>query len=78
MNKADDKKFAEMKPGRDALIEKALPYFEKTKSLIEAEGVKDENKDMYKNTISGLMQSYQVTGNASKEAEMQKILGGIK
>jgi len=78
MNKADDKKFVEMKPGRDALIEKALPYFEKTKTLIEAEGVKDENKDMYKNTISGLMQSYQVTGKAEKEKEMQKILSGVK
>ncbi|MBL7767172.1 MAG: hypothetical protein JNJ58_13820 [Chitinophagaceae bacterium] len=78
MNKADDKKYATMKPQRDALIDKALPYLEKARSLLEAEGVNDANKMDYKSILSGLEQSYNITNKAEKAAEIQKIKSGVK
>jgi len=78
MNKADDKKYAAMKPERDATIDKAIPFLDKAKSLMEAEGVNDSNRDMYRQTLSGMMQAYQITQKAEKSAEIQKILEGVK
>jgi predicted Zn-dependent protease len=74
MNKADDKTFESMKPGREALINKSLPYLLKAKSLIEKGGTKDENKEMYRQVLLGLQQSYNVLGQADKATEMQNLL----
>lgn len=78
MNKADDKKYATMKPQRDATIEKAIPYLDKAMSLMQAEGISDLNKEMYKQTVSGLNQIYMVTNKTEKASEYQKILESVK
>ena len=77
-NEKDDKKYAAMKPERDATIEKALPFLDKTRSLCEGEGVNDSNKEMYKQALSGLSQAYMIIGKNEKSAEFQKVLSGVK
>ncbi len=74
MNKADDKKYIALKPERDNLINKAIPFLEKAKTLIDAEGVSDSNKEVYKQSLSGLVQSYNLTNQTEKAASMQKLL----
>lgn len=78
MNKADDKKYEVLKPQRDALIEKAIPFLDKARSLAEAETISVSNKDMYKQALSGMMQAYMITNKTEKSAEMQKLLNGVK
>lgn len=78
MNKADDKKYKEIEPKRNAKIEQAIPFLLKAKTLIEAEGVNEGNKLMYKQVLSGLAQSYMVTDKAEKSTEMQNLLKGVK
>ena len=78
MNKADDKKYAAMKPERDGTMEKALPFLDRSRALIEAEGVNDSNRDMYKQTLSGLMQAYNLLGKADKAGEIQNVLNGVR
>ncbi len=78
MNKADDKKYKEIEPKRNAKIELAIPFLLKAKSLIEAEGVNEANKLMYKQVLSGLAQSYMVTDKAEKSTEMQNLLKSVK
>ena len=74
MNKADNKKFDEMKPKRDELINKALPYLTKAKELMEAEKVSDGTKGMYKETLTGMMNCYNVMSKTDKADEIKKIL----
>ena len=78
MNKADDKKYKEMEPKRNAKIEAGIPFLLKAKSLIEAEGVREDKKAMYKQILSGLAQSYMVTDKADKSTEMQNLLNTVK
>lgn len=78
MNKADDKKYAAMKPNRDALLVKCLPYLEKAKGLVEAEKVNDGNKDMYLQVLTGLYQTYNINNNTAKASEMQEIMKKYK
>lgn len=78
MNKADDKKYAAMKPERDGTIEKALPFLEKAKSLFEAEGINDGNRENYKNSLSGLSQLNMILNKTEKSAEYQKMLEGVR
>ncbi|MBK8144458.1 MAG: hypothetical protein IPK62_05370 [Bacteroidetes bacterium] len=78
MNKADDKKYKEMEPKRNAKIELGIPFLLKAKSLIEAEGVREDKKTMYKQILSGLAQSYMVTDKADKSTEMQNLLNSVK
>lgn len=78
MNKADDKTYATMKPERDAMIEKAIPFLEKAKSLYEGEGINDSNKDNYKNALSGLSQLNMLLNKTEKSAEYKKILDGVR
>lgn len=74
MNKADDKKYQAMKPERDALIGKAVPFLEKTKSLVEAEGVNDSNREIYRQALTGLMQSYNLLNQTEKANAIQSLL----
>lgn len=74
MNKADDKKYMAMKPERDNLINKAIPFLEKAKTLIDAEGVSDSNKEVYKQSVAGLVQSYNLTNQTEKASALQKLL----
>jgi predicted Zn-dependent protease len=74
MNKADDKKYNAMKPERDNLINKAIPFLEKAKTLIDAEGVSDSNREVYKQSVSGLVQSYNLTNQTEKATSLQKLL----
>ena len=78
MNKADNKKFDELKPVRDGLIAKALPFLTKTKELIDAEGLNDSNKGMYKEALTGMMNCYNVSNKAEKAAEIKKIVETLK
>lgn len=78
MNKADDKKYKEIEPKRNAKIEMGIPFLLKAKSLIEAEGVKEDKKTMYKQILSGLAQSYMITDKADKSTEMQNLLNSVK
>ncbi len=70
----DDKKYAAMKPSRDALVDKAVPFLEKAKALVEKEKLNDSNKDVYKQVLSGLMQSYNIMNKPEKSAEIQNLL----
>ncbi|MEZ5046984.1 MAG: hypothetical protein R2831_08325 [Chitinophagaceae bacterium] len=74
MNKADDKKYAAIKPERDALIQKSIPFLEKAKQLIESEGINDSNKEMYNQTLMGLSQSYNILGQTTKAQDMEKLI----
>jgi tetratricopeptide (TPR) repeat protein len=78
MVKADDKKYAEMKPQRDELINKSLPYLEKARSLSEAEGIKDENRDNYRSALYGLMQCYSLLGKTEKSEEAKKKYESVR
>lgn len=78
MNKADDKKYATMKPIRDGLLDKSVPYLDKARTLIEAEKITDSNKDVYKQVLSGLLQTYNITGKSEKATAIQEILNKIK
>ena len=78
MNKADNKKFDEMKPIRDGLIAKAQPYLTKAKELIDAEGLNDGNKGMYRETLTGIMNCYNVSNKADKAAETKKMIDSLK
>ena len=78
MNKADDKTYIKMKPERDKLINTALPYLEKAKTLVDAEGVNDSNRDVYTSSLMGLEQAYRIIGNEEKSAEYQKMLKNKK
>jgi tetratricopeptide (TPR) repeat protein len=74
----DNNKYAAMKPERNATIEKALPFLDKTRSLCEAEGINDSNKEMYKQALSGLTNAYMIIEKNEKSAEIQKVLSGVK
>lgn len=78
MNKADDKKYASLKPVRDGLLDKALPYLEKSKTLIETEKISDANKDTYKQILSGLSQIYNITGKTDKVNAIQALIKSVQ
>jgi Flp pilus assembly protein TadD len=78
MNKADDKTYESMKAGRDVLINKSLPYLDKTKILIEREGINDSNKGTYKEILNGLLGAYNALNKADKVAEIQKAIQSVK
>jgi thioredoxin-like negative regulator of GroEL len=78
MNKADNKKFDEMKPIRDGLIAKAQPYLTKAKELIDAEGLNDGNKGIYRETLTGIMNCYNVSNKVDKAAETKKMIDSLK
>ena len=78
MNKADDKKYKEIEPKRNSKIELGIPFLLKAKSLIEAEGVREDKNTMYKQVLSGLAQSYMVTDKPEKSTEMQNLLNTVK
>ncbi|HOZ51282.1 MAG TPA: tetratricopeptide repeat protein [Chitinophagaceae bacterium] len=78
MNKSDNKKFDALKPGRDELITKAMPYLSKAKELIDREGLNDGNRSMYKESLTGLMNCYNVLSKNDKVDEIKKILDSLK
>lgn len=79
MNKEnDDKKYNAMKIERDAILNKAVPFFEKVKDIIAKDGVNDSNKDVYKVSLNGLMQAFNILNKTEKAAEINAILKGIK
>ncbi len=76
MNKADDKKYQAMKPERDAIIGKAIPFLEKTKTLVESEGVNDSNREIYRQALTGLVQSYNLLNQTEKANAILSLLNG--
>lgn len=78
MNKADDKKYEAMKPVRDGLLAKCVPFLEKAKTSIEAEQINDSNKETYKQVLSGLLQTYNITGKSEKATAIQAIMNKTK
>jgi hypothetical protein len=74
MNKADDKKYEAMKPVRDGLLAKCVPFLEKAKTSIEAEQINDSNKDTYKQVLSGLLQTYNITGKSEKANAIKALI----
>ncbi|MBK7763939.1 MAG: tetratricopeptide repeat protein [Bacteroidetes bacterium] len=81
MNKTNDNKvYDALKPKRDVLLDKAMPYFTKAKELIEADGasIKEEYKPMYKLVLTGMMNCYNTNNKTEKAAEMQKLINGVK
>lgn len=73
----DNKKYDALKPGRDELINKSLPFLTKAKELIEAEKLNDSNRAMYREVLTGLMNCYNVNGKPEKAAEYKKTLDGL-
>ncbi len=78
MNKADDKTYEKMKPQRDELLNKSLPYLEKARGLAEAEGISDSNKEIYKSSLMGLEQAYRIMGNEEKSTEYSNLNNKVK
>ena len=78
MNKADDKKYEAMKPVRDGLLAKCVPFLEKAKTSIEAEQINDSNKETYKQVLSGLLQTYNITGKSEKATAIQALMNKTK
>mgnify|MGYP006988470785 CR=1 FL=1 len=78
MNKADDKKYKEIEPKRNAKLEQCIPFLIKAKTLIEGAGLNEGNKTMYKEILSGLSQSYMITDKPEKSAEIQQLLNSVK
>jgi predicted Zn-dependent protease len=74
MNKADDKKYEAMKPVRDGLLAKCVPFLEKAKTSIESEQINDSNKDTYKQVLSGLLQTYNITGKSEKATAIKALI----
>ena len=74
MNKADDKKYEALKPVRDDLLAKCVPFLEKAKTSIEAEQINDSNKDTYKQVLSGLLQTYNITGKSEKANAIKALI----
>lgn len=74
----DNKKYDALKPGRDELINKSLPFLSKAKELIDAEKLNDSNKGMYREVLSGLMNCYNVNGKPEKAAEYKNILDSLR
>lgn len=74
MNKADDKKYEALKPVRDGLLAKCVPFLEKAKTSIEAEQINDSNKDTYKQVLSGLLQTYNITGKSEKATAIKALI----
>ena len=74
MNKADDKKYEALKPVRDGLLAKCVPFLEKAKTSIEAEQINDSNKDTYKQVLSGLLQTYNITGKSEKANAIKALI----
>ncbi|MBK6818763.1 MAG: hypothetical protein IPG85_03780 [Bacteroidetes bacterium] len=66
MNKADDKKYKEIEPKRNAKLEQCIPFLIKAKTLIEGVRLNEGNKTMYKEILSGLSQSYMITDKPEK------------
>lgn len=75
---ADNKKYDAMKPGRDELINKAIPFLAKSKDLIEKEHLNDSNKSMYREALTGLMNCYNVINKSKEAAEIKKVLDAVK
>ena len=69
----DLKKFDDLKTKRDAQYAKALPYFEKSYSVLSAKEntLKGENKSVYRNTLYSLSQIYSTQNKADKAKEMK-------
>jgi predicted Zn-dependent protease len=78
MNKADDKKYEAMKPVRDGLLAKCVPFLEKAKTSIEADQINDSNKETYKQVLSGLLQTYNITGKSEKATAIQALMNKTK
>ncbi|MEN9339594.1 MAG: hypothetical protein RIQ62_906 [Bacteroidota bacterium] len=80
MNKGDNKTYDAIKPKRDAMIDKAMPYFTKAKELIEKEGtsIKEEYKSMYKQVLTGMMNCYSTNNKNDEAAKLKTILDSVK
>lgn len=76
--KTDNKKYESLKPGRDELINKSIPYLAKTKELIDAEGLNDSTRSMYREALTGLMNCYNVLSKGDKATEIKKIIDSLK
>jgi hypothetical protein len=70
---ADLKKFEDLKSQRDGLFSKALPYFETTYKILSAKenGLKGENKTIYRATVYSLYQIYGTQNKADKAKELK-------
>jgi hypothetical protein len=70
----DNKRYEALKPGRDELINKAIPFFTKAKELMEYEKNNESYKSMYRENLTGLMNAYNVTNQTEKAAGIKKLL----
>jgi hypothetical protein len=73
-NETDDKKYMAMKPKKDELLAKCVPFLEKAKTSIEAEQINDSNKDIYKQVLTGLLQTYNITGKSEKANVIKALI----
>jgi hypothetical protein len=67
-----------MKPKKDELLAKCVPFLEKAKTSIEAEQINDSNKDIYKQVLTGLLQTYKITGKSEKATAIQALMNKTK
>jgi hypothetical protein len=77
---AETKKYDELKAKRDAIFGKALPYLEKSYSILSAQGTDQKGGDQktYKQTVQALSIIYARQSKLDKAQEMTKKLESLK
>lgn len=76
---AETKKYDELKAKRDATFGKALPYLEKSYSVLSAQAdLKNEDQKTYKSTLLALNRIYAIQNKMDKAAEMNKKAESLK
>jgi Tfp pilus assembly protein PilF len=70
---ADNKRHDDLKAKSDALLAKALPYFERTYALLSpgASSLRDEDKKAYRSAMLALKEIYEAQNKKDKSAEMK-------
>jgi hypothetical protein len=74
----DDKKYQELLPKRNELLEKAMGMLGKSCEIAEKEGINDGNRDNYRSALNGMIQGYGILSKAEKSAEAKKKLDGLR
>ena len=80
MTPAEQKQYDALLAQRDALFNKALPYFEKSYSLLDAKAARLDNSEKvtYQNTMIGLREIYSRRNNKPKTDELKAKLDALR
>ncbi len=78
-NRPDDKQYEQLKAKRNEQFAKALPFFEKSYSVLDKKGgLNATEKDTHHSSMIALKEIYTRTGNSGQKAMIEKRLEGSK